>query len=70
MSSILYDHRGNPIAGPEKRAKANATLPDFMAKNHSMFQDWFTANGYGVRPPIFFDTENEEWVWIEPRTHE
>lgn len=63
--SILYDMRGRPIASPELRTKAEELLKEFMAKHHDMFQQWFRAEGI-KRPPIFFNTDKIEWVWVDP----
>lgn len=62
MSGILYDHRGQIIPNGGERKEAEEKLKEYMAKNQSMFQDWFNAHGI-TRPPIFYDTHRKEWYW-------
>lgn len=62
---MLYDMQGNPIPSKELKERAAQQLKEYIVKYKQRFQDWFTMYGANKRPPIFYDTKTQEWVWVE-----
>ncbi len=62
---VIVDMQGRPITSPAAKEKAALQLLDFMEKYRSRFQDWFTAYGPNIKPPIRYDLSKQEWFWLD-----
>lgn len=49
---------------PEEVARRTKMLEVFMVKNQDIVQKWIDTHGPMLRPPIIFDVDTDQWMWV------
>lgn len=62
---IMLDKFGRPMPSTKMTQHMKESLKEFLDKNKSKVTEFWNRKGWGLRPPVFYDTDNRKWFWDE-----
>jgi len=60
---ILLDKNGRPLPSNRMTEKMRESLKEYLDKNQNKLVDFWRRVGFGLRPPVRYDLDNERWYW-------